>query len=94
MKSRVRAYTLEAMERTIQAIYEQGVLRPLEPISLNESQEVTITISDGAYEHQLLIPSEEWSDAAAFDVTLEDVRDELATIHGSLSQTVIQERDR
>lgn len=94
MKSRVRAYTLEAMERTIQAIYEQGVLRPLEPISLNESQEVTITISDGAYEHQLLIPSEEWSDAAACDVTLEDVRDALATIHGSLSQTVIQERDR
>jgi len=38
-------YTIR-MEKTVQAVYEDGVLRPLEPIPLAERQEVTVTISD------------------------------------------------
>ena len=34
------------MEKTVQAVYEDGVLRPLEPIPLEDRQEVTVTISD------------------------------------------------
>lgn len=36
------------MTRNIQAIYENGVLRPLEPIHLAEKELVTVTIMDKA----------------------------------------------
>jgi predicted DNA-binding antitoxin AbrB/MazE fold protein len=32
------------MRRSLKAVYEQGVLRPLEPLDLPESEEVTVTI--------------------------------------------------
>ena len=32
------------MERTLEAVYRNGVLRPLEPLDLPEDQHVTITI--------------------------------------------------
>jgi predicted DNA-binding antitoxin AbrB/MazE fold protein len=31
-------------EKSLKAVYEQGVLRPLEPLDLPESEEVTVTI--------------------------------------------------
>ena len=34
------------MAQQLEAIYENGVLRPLEPIALRESQRVTVTIAD------------------------------------------------
>ncbi|PYT26175.1 MAG: hypothetical protein DMG57_22485, partial [Acidobacteria bacterium] len=34
------------MEKTVQAVYENGVLHPLEPLALRERQQVTVTISD------------------------------------------------
>lgn len=34
------------MTRHVRAIYENGVFRPLEPVTLNEQQEVTLTIGD------------------------------------------------
>jgi predicted DNA-binding antitoxin AbrB/MazE fold protein len=34
------------MSKQIEAIYENGVLRPLEPLSLDEHQRVTITIAE------------------------------------------------
>ncbi len=34
------------MVRDVEAIYEHGVLRPLEPLSLTESQRVSLTICD------------------------------------------------
>ena len=87
-------YTIR-MEKTIQAIYEDGVLRPLEPILLEERQEVTVTISDEnniPRDHPLLASSEEWANAAGDQVSLDEVRRALATIRGSLSETVIEER--
>jgi predicted DNA-binding antitoxin AbrB/MazE fold protein len=83
------------MEKTVQAVYEQGVLRPLEPIALEERQEVTVTISDQANaprHHSLLVSPEEWADAASDNVSLDEVRHALAPIHGSLSEAVIEER--
>jgi predicted DNA-binding antitoxin AbrB/MazE fold protein len=87
-------YTIR-MEKTVQAVYEDGVLRPLEPILLEERQEVTVTISDHGNiprDHPLLASSEEWANAAGDQVSLDEVRRALATIRGSLSEAVIEER--
>lgn len=83
------------MEKTVQAVYEGGVLRPLEPVPLRERQEVTVTISDGAKaprEHPLLASAEEWASAADDDISIDEVRRALSTIRGSLSETIIDER--
>jgi predicted DNA-binding antitoxin AbrB/MazE fold protein len=87
-------YTVR-MEKTVQAVYEDGVLRPLETILLEERQEVTITISDqGNFprDHPLLASSDEWARAAGDQVSLDEVRRALASIRGSLSEAVIDER--
>ena len=76
-------------------MYENGVLHPLEPLLLAERQQVTVTISDRidvSANHPLLISPDEWSHAAQDDIGLEDVRRALATIHGSLSEAVLEER--
>jgi predicted DNA-binding antitoxin AbrB/MazE fold protein len=78
------------MEKTVHAVYEDGVLRPLEPIPLEERQEVTVTISDEVpRDHPLLASPEEWADAAGDQISLDEVRRALATIRGSLSEAVI-----
>jgi predicted DNA-binding antitoxin AbrB/MazE fold protein len=87
-------YTV-GMEKTVQAVYEDGVLRPLEPIPLEDRQEVTVTISDQGNiprGHPLLASPEEWADAARDDISLDEVQRGLATIRGSLSEAVIEER--
>jgi hypothetical protein len=56
---------------------------------------VTVTISDTidvSPKHPLLLSSEEWSDAAKDDIGLDEVRRALSTIHGSLSEAVLEER--
>lgn len=83
------------MEKTVQAVYEHGVLRPLEPIALKEQQQVTVTISDECdflRDHPLLVSAEEWADAAHYEVSLDEVRRALSTIQGSLSEAIIEER--
>ncbi|MBV8730066.1 MAG: antitoxin family protein [Acidobacteriia bacterium] len=83
------------MDKTFQAVYEDGVLRPLEPIPLEDHQEVTVTISDERIVHRdnpLLASPEEWAAAASDSIGLEEVRRALSTIRGSLSETVSDER--
>ena len=83
------------MEKTIQAVYESGVLRPLEPLELSEQQEVTVFVSDetaSRNKHPLLVSSEEWSAAAGDAIALEEVRRALSSIRGSLATSVISER--
>lgn len=38
------------MARSVQAVFEQGVLRPLEPLSLQEHQQVTVIVPDQEHE--------------------------------------------
>ena len=59
-----QGHTLEGMEETVQAAYEDGVLAS----------------------------PEEWAEAAGDDISLDDVRHALATIRGSLSEALIDER--
>jgi hypothetical protein len=83
------------MEKTVQAVYENGVLHPLEPLLLGERQQVTVTISDAikpSPSHPLLVSPDEWSHAAHDDIGLDEVRRALSTIDGSLSEAVLQER--
>ena len=82
------------MTRSLQAVYEKGVLRPLEPLPLQEHQQVTVTV----YEQE----EGEWLDAtflryletqADESVTLEQVRSALAKIPGSMVEDFRRERD-
>jgi predicted DNA-binding antitoxin AbrB/MazE fold protein len=83
------------MQKTVQAVYEGGVLHPLEPLLLHDRQQVTVTVSDEAglpKDHPLLVSPNEWADAALEEIPLEEVRLRLASIQGSLSETIIEER--
>ncbi len=83
------------MEKTVQAVYENGVLHPLEPLLLRERQQVTVIISDminTPSNHPLLVSSEEWSNAAQDDISLDEVRLALSILHRSFSEAVLEER--
>jgi hypothetical protein len=76
-------------------MYEGGVLHPLEPLLLQERQRVTVTVFDDIdlpKDHPLLVSPNEWADAAGEDIALDEVRRRLASVQGSLSQTIIDER--
>ena len=81
------------MTRSLQAVYENGVLRPVEPPVLKEHQQVTVTVSD---------QEGDWLDTAFLryleaeadeSVTLEQVRSALAKIPGSMTDDFRTERD-
>lgn len=80
------------MNRKFKAVYENGVLRPLEPVRLSEHEHVTISIMT---EPQLELDDDclEMAEAEGDDsVTIEEVRARLAAIPGSLSQAAIDDR--
>ena len=73
-------------------MYKDGVLQPLEPVPLAERQQVTVTITDAATVGQDAggyFTPEEWARAERDDISLEEVRQALSTISGSLSEAVI-----
>ncbi len=84
------------MTRQVEAVYENGVLRPLAPLRLEEHQRVTVTVSD---------PVERWvdqefleqvkKDVAAMEPapSLEEVRRALAKVPGNLSDDIRAERE-
>ena len=85
------------MTKTLSAVYEGGILRPIEPLTLNEHQRVSVIISD-----ELSDPADPWIDheyMAAIDAmnepepTLEEVRHLLSGISGSLSDAIREERE-
>ena len=85
------------MTQEIDAIYEDGVFRPLQPVSLAESQTVKIIVSTSS-------PAEsgrDWDllERAKAEVagmpnipSIEQVREMLSHMPGSLSRDVIAER--
>ena len=83
------------MEKTLQAVYTNGVLQPLEPLSLEEMQQVTVTMTDlPAIDDDLAgyFTPEEWAAAARDDISWNDVRLALSKISGSLSDAVTAQR--
>jgi predicted DNA-binding antitoxin AbrB/MazE fold protein len=85
------------MLRKVEAVYESGLLRPLEPLTLEEHQRVTVIIEDAPRESaEPWLDHEYHSALEASDEpepTLEAVRAGLAPISGSLSAAVRAERD-
>ena len=85
------------MVRQLEAVYENGVLRPLEPLPLIESQRVRITISDEPPANplrDLTVLVEARAEIARLEhiPTIEEVRSALSAIPGNMSEVVIQER--
>ena len=86
------------MTTRVDAIYEHGVLRPLAPVDLTESQRVTLLISETSTDASQL--DRELVDLARAEVaamqqvpTIEEVRTVLSQIPGSLVDDVIAERE-
>ncbi|MBI3756518.1 MAG: antitoxin family protein [Deltaproteobacteria bacterium] len=81
------------MTKRLDAVYENGVFRPLESVNLPEHQRVIVTLSE---------PEEDWLDTEFMDscatevrehVSLETVHQILSKISDSLSDIIIAERD-
>jgi predicted DNA-binding antitoxin AbrB/MazE fold protein len=83
------------MEKIIQAVYKDGVLRPDEPLLLAEMQRVNVVIMDSlATDDDLAgyFPPEKWAEAANDRITRDDAREALSSISGSLSDAVTAQR--
>ena len=84
------------MSRTLQAIYENGAFRPLEPVSCREQERVLLTVESAEDALENLIDHEflQYCEAQADDsVSLEAVREALSKIPGSLVDDIRAERD-
>ena len=86
------------MIQDVEAVYEQGVLRPLEPLTLAESQRVKLTNSDakgglGRRDLEFL----EWAQAEVAAMphipSLEEVQNIMSKIPGSLVEDFAAERE-
>ena len=86
------------MTKAVEAVYEAGVLRPLEVLDLPEHQRVRLVLETAPN----VAEDEDWLDAdclrecvpeADAHISLESVRRALAKIPGSLSTDFVEERD-
>ena len=84
------------MIRTVEAVYEHGVLRPLTPVALAESQRVKLIIAEpsGGSQRDMAVIERARAEVLAMKAapTIEEVRAALASIPGSLSDDVSAER--
>jgi len=84
------------MAMTFEAVYENGVFRPLESLVLPNMQHVLVTVSgtvataDGIADY---FEPEEWEAAKLDDISLQEVRRALSSIPGSLADSVIASRE-
>ena len=86
------------MSQQVEAIYEHGVLRPLHPLTLLESQRVRLTISEigtSRSQRDLQIVERARAETAAVEEipSIEEVRQALQTIPGCMSHDIISDRD-
>ena len=88
------------MVQQVEAIYENGLLRPLQPLNLKESERVHVAVSpdvpdapDDMVDHTLLAYAK--ARVAALDSipTHEEVRAMLSKMKGSMSELIISERE-
>jgi predicted DNA-binding antitoxin AbrB/MazE fold protein len=62
------------MNKTIEAIYENGVFRPLEPVTLPEGERVQVNVPEVSAEIQRRLASLDTFEAAFEDLTEEQWR--------------------
>jgi len=84
------------MDQRIDAIYEDGVLRPLAPLSLTDHQRVSVTVhtppvdDEDWVDHDFMKEAEEGADDR---ISLGDVRKALEKIRQPLTDAFREERD-
>jgi predicted DNA-binding antitoxin AbrB/MazE fold protein len=85
------------MTKVLQAVYANGVLRPLESLPFQENELLNITVSgspsrmpDELLDMDFIRQCEALADDS---VTLEEVRAGLSKIPGSMSAEIINERE-
>lgn len=62
------------MSIQLEAVYENGVFRPLEPVDLPESQRVTVTVEDPSSQVHFVLPPDRWqSFCEALDAPPRDI---------------------
>jgi predicted DNA-binding antitoxin AbrB/MazE fold protein len=81
------------MQKTFEAVYENGVLRPLAPLALANAQRVQVTIADVDSDVAAYFDATEWEASKHDDISLQEVRASLSSIEGSLSDAVIASRE-
>jgi predicted DNA-binding antitoxin AbrB/MazE fold protein len=88
------------MAKHIDVIYTNGVFRPVEPLELEleEGQRLTFLLPEPGAELEPFVEDEDlrqWCAAQAGEQvpSLEDVRQTLSTIPGSMADVVTAERD-
>ena len=84
------------MHLRVEAIYENGVLKPLEPLSLREKERVKVTISKPQTTEENLLDSEFIASCQKHTPgarSLEEVRRALVVIPESLTKDFDLERD-
>ena len=81
------------MSHKIEVVYENGVLRPVEPLDLGEHQRLTVTLDVNQGEEDVIerpyTPSAEGEEEKG----LLAIRQRLSKIKGDLSDVVIEERE-
>ena len=88
------------MTRTLEAVYEGGLLRPLEPLLLKEHQQVTVTVVEAAedplapYLDSISTRGSRTNADRESKPSLEKVRAALSGIRGSFSDDIRAERER
>lgn len=83
------------MSKTFPAVYENGVLRPLEAVDLPEHTQLTVVVRPDPsdwLDHELMAEIDGAADEVA--PSLEEVRAMLAHIPGSFTDDIREERDR
>ena len=88
------------MTRQVEAVYENGVLRPLEPLSLAEHQHVTVTVTDVSDDPLRSHLDLEYMDRVKKEVavmdripTLEEIRAIGSKDPTSWSEAIVAERE-
>ncbi len=81
--------------RKVQAIFENGVLRPVEPLGLHEHQLVSlILLHDAAAEEELsFVPAADFEPLADRSCSIDAVRRALSQIPGALDADFFAERN-
>ena len=82
------------MIQQLEAVWQGGVLRPLQTLDLQENQKVSLTVQATADEELLDTDYIRYCEANAdYSITLEEVRKALASIPGSMTDDFIEERE-
>ena len=81
------------MKQKVDAVYENGLLRPLEPLNLADRERVSVTVETPAAGDWVDQDAVEWARREGGPaISLEEVRRRLSKLSGSFSDLVIAER--